>query len=159
MALSTLLSLLVLAAPAPSSDDWTSYTNERFGYSVAIPPGLQGKGESVNGDGQVFQSVSGTVLLRVWGSEVVELGNEKTDLAWLRRATLARWRGEGVRVTYQPKGNGWWVLSGVDKAGQVFYTKLQEKNGTVYGFMWSHPGGAKVWQGYTARIARDFKLP
>lgn len=166
MLFSTLLSLLVLATPAPTpaaaGEAWTTYTNERYGYSVAIPPGLKGQGESGNGDGQVFQDASGKVTLRVWASEVVELGDgpeEKTDLAWNRKATLERWRKDGVRITYQPKSKGWWVLSGVDKQGRVLYTKLLEKNGIVYGFEWSHPEGAKVWQGYTGRIARDFKLP
>jgi hypothetical protein len=162
MLLSTLLSLFVLTAPAPAADGWSSYANERYGYSIAIPPGLEGQGESDKGDGQVFQDASGKVSLRVWASEVVELGDgpeEKTDLAWNRRATLERWRKDGVRITYQPKGKGWWVLSGVDKQKRVLYTKMLEKDGTVYGFTWSHPEGAKVWQGYTGRIARDFKLP
>ena len=160
MFLSALVSLLVLTAP--SGDAWTTYTNECYGYSIAVPAGLQGQGESQNGDGQEFRDASGHVSLKVWASMVVELEGTpegKTNLAWSRRSTLERWREEGVRVTYQPRGKGWWVLSGEDKQGRVLYHKEQEKDGVLYGFEWSHPRGAKTWQDATARIAKGFKLP
>ncbi|HEX8821703.1 MAG TPA: hypothetical protein VF794_17395 [Archangium sp.] len=160
MLLYSLLSLLVLAAPAP--EGWSSYSNTRYGYSIALPPGFEGQGESQNGDGQEFRDASGKVSLKVWGSQVVKLDDEpegRTNLAWHRRATLERWREEGVRVTYQPRGKGWWVLSGEDREGRILYLKQLEKNGVIYGFEWSHPRGAKTWQDHTARIARGFTLP
>jgi hypothetical protein len=102
------------------------------------------------------------VSLKVWASPVVEIEGEpegKTNLAWNRRTTLARWKKEGVRVTYQPKGKGWWVLSGEDAKGRVRYLKQLEKEGAVYGFEWSHPKGAKAWQDATGAIAKGFQLP
>lgn len=155
-----LLSLLVLSTPP--AEGWSTYSNARYGYSIGIPPGLTGQGEAANGDGQEFQDASGKVRLKVWGAVVVEIDGEpesSTTLASSRRATLERWREEGVRITYQPQGKGWWVLSGEDREGQVRYLKYLEKEGTLYGFEWSHPKGAKTWQDYTARIARSFKLP
>ncbi|MFL5358017.1 hypothetical protein [Archangium sp.] len=160
MLLHALISLLVLAAPA--GEDSTTYSNERYGYSIGVPAGLKGQGESQNGDGQEFRDASGKVSLKVWSSMVVELAGVpegQTNLAWSRRTTLDRWRQEGVNVTYQPKGKGWWVLSGEDKQGRVLYHKELEKDGVLYGFEWSHPKGAKTWQDATARIARSFKLP
>lgn len=160
MLLYSLISLLVVATPA--HEGWTTYSNARFGYSLAIPPGVQAQGESQNGDGQEFQDASGKVRLKAWGSQVVELDDEpegRTNLAWSRRTTLESWREQGIRITYQPQGKGWWVLSGEDREGRVLYLKQLEKGGVVYGFEWSHPRGAKVWQDYTARIARGFKLP
>ncbi len=158
MLYSALLSLLVLAAPSSGSP--TSYANDRYGYTIEVPAGLTGQGESANGDGQVFQDAAGQVSLRVWASQVVDLGDaERMDLAWARRETLQRWREEGIRVTYQPKGKGWWVLSGEDAKGRVVYLKQLEKGGVLYGFEWSHPKGAKAWQDATGRIAKSFKLP
>lgn len=160
MFLSALLSLLVLAAP--SSEGWTPYSNERYGYSLSVPPGLVGQGEAQNGDGQEFQDASGKVHLKVWGSMVVEFEEEpegRTNLAWSRRIALGRWQKQGIRITYQPRGKGWWVLSGEDKTGQVLYLKELEKDGVVYAFEWSHPQGAKTWQDATAQIARSFTLP
>ena len=155
---SALVSLLLLASA--SGDGWTSYSNERYGYSVGVPAGLTGQGESDNGDGQEFKDASGQVSLKVWASGVVDLGgNERTDLAWTRRSTLEAWRKQGVRVTYQPKGKGWWVLSGEDTQGRVFYRKQWQKADTLYGFEWSHPKGAKPWQDAPARISQGFKLP
>lgn len=160
MILSTLLSLLVLTAP--STDAWTTYSNARYGYSIGVPPGLQGQGESQNGDGQQFQDASGKVQLKVWASQVVDMEGEpegRTNLAYERRTSLESWREQGIRVTYQPKGKGWWVLSGEDREGRIFYLKALEKNGVVYSFEWSHPKGAKTWQDYTGRIAKGFTLP
>ena len=155
-----LVSLLVVAAPSP--DGWTAYVNERFGYSVEVPPGLVGQGEAQNGDGQEFQDASGQAHLKVWGTLVVDLGGgaeNRTDLAWARRATLEDWRKQGVRITYQPKGQGWWVLSGETPRGRVLYRKQWERLGVVYGLEWSHPKGARGWQDATDRIARGFKRP
>ncbi|SET77168.1 hypothetical protein [Stigmatella erecta] len=160
MVLYALVSLLVLAEP--SADGWNTYANSRYGYSVAVPAGLQGQGESGNGDGQEFQDSSGKAVLKVWAAPVVELDGtpeSKTDLAWNRKAAVERWRKQKVRITYQPKGKGWWVLSGEDAQGRIVYLKQLEKEGVVYGFEWSHPKGAKAWQDATARIARGFTLP
>jgi hypothetical protein len=149
MLLYTLVSLLVVAAP--STDGWATYSNARYGYSIGIPPGLVGQGESENGDGQQFQDASGKVRLRVWASHKMEDDE--------RRTYLESWREQGIRVTYQPRGKGWWVLSGEDKEGRILYLKQLEKNGVLYSFEWSHPKGAKTWQDATARIARGFSLP
>lgn len=156
----SLLSLLVLTAPP--TEGWSAYSNDRYGYSISIPQGLQGQGEADSGDGQEFRDASGKVRLKVWGSMVVELDGEpegKTNLAWHRRTTVEQWKEQGIRITYQPRGKGWWVLSGEDAKGQVFYLKQLEKEGVIYGFEWSHPKGAKSWQDATGRIARGFVLP
>ena len=158
--LSALLSLLVLATP--SAEGWTTYKNERSDYSIEVPAGLVGQGESDSGDGQEFKDASGQVRLKVWSSLIVDMEGApegKTNLAWERRTSLERWRKDGIRVTYQPQGKGWWVLSGEDSKGRVYYLKELEKDGSTYGFEWSHPKGAKTWQDATARIARGFKLP
>lgn len=153
MFLTALVSLLV--ATAPSQEGWSTYANDRYGYSIGIPPELVGQGESGNGDGQEFKDATGKVSLKVWASMVVELDGEtgaKTDLAYSRKRTLEGWSKEGVRITYQPRGKGWWVLSGVDSKGRVLYQKQLEKDGVVYGFEWSHPQGAKKWQDFTAGL-------
>jgi hypothetical protein len=160
MFLSALISLLIVAAP--STESWSTYANERYGYSIQVPPELVGQGEAGNGDGQEFKDASGQVRLKVWASLVVELDAEsgdKTDLAYARKLTLERWSHEGVKITYQPRAKGWWVLSGEDPKGRVLYLKELEKDGVVYGFEWSHPRGAKKWQDLTGAVARGFKLP
>ena len=42
--------LALLVAPA-SAQDWGRYDNDRYGYSVGIPPDYLGQGESDNGRG------------------------------------------------------------------------------------------------------------
>ncbi|WP_224369070.1 hypothetical protein [Hyalangium versicolor] len=161
MVVSVLVSLLVVAAPIPKG--WSTYANERFGYSIGVPAGLKGQGESGNGDGQEFQSASGNVSLKVWASPVVAIEGDpkgKTDLYWNHRAAIARWKTEGVRVTSNPESSkGWWTLSGEDAKGRVHYMKQLEKDGVVYGFEWSHPKGAKAWRDATDAIVESFKLP
>jgi hypothetical protein len=61
-----LLLMGISAAPA-LAQYWTQYANSRFGYSLDIPPGYVGQGESDNGDGQAFFEPGTTQTLIVWG--------------------------------------------------------------------------------------------
>ena len=44
--------LMVMPLPAFAAD----YVNARYGYSIDVPDGFAGQGESDNGDGQVFKT-------------------------------------------------------------------------------------------------------
>ena len=80
----------VLSFPAVAQD-WERYENARYGYSLAIPPGFEGQGESDNGDGQVFTSSAHNETLTVWASmagesgfamDALEAGKALEDAAW-----------------------------------------------------------------------------
>ena len=58
-----LLVLLIKLCSAQSS--WVTYANDRFGYSVALPPGLQVSNRAADGSGLTWQT--GTVRVQVSG--------------------------------------------------------------------------------------------
>lgn len=48
-----------------AQNEWTTYRNDRFGYSVSLPPGLQISNRAGDGSGVTWQT--GTVRLQVSG--------------------------------------------------------------------------------------------
>jgi hypothetical protein len=59
-----LLATLLLALASPAlSDEWRRYENTTYGFAVDIPPGLQWRGESGDGNGQDFTSPTVTLSL------------------------------------------------------------------------------------------------
>jgi len=84
------LALSLLALPA-MAEEWSAYGNARYGYSLPIPPGFVGSGESGNGDGQVFTSSKQNEILTVWagysggtgfGMDALAAGTALEDSAW-----------------------------------------------------------------------------
>jgi hypothetical protein len=104
----------LLATPA-LAQGWDHYDNDRFGYSIDIPPGFAGQGESDNGDGQAFAVDDKPIDLLVWGGHALE-GFEAeiaqrmawdAEEAWnvTYQATTPRWASwsaiKGFRILYQ----------------------------------------------------------
>jgi hypothetical protein len=112
------LLILVLSCVASSAvaEEWSAYENARFGYVVDIPPGYLGKGESDNGDGQIFKSADGTQTLRVHGGHAPD-GFEATVATAMDSAREAGWRLSYERVT-----PSWASFSGA-RSGIVSYAR------------------------------------
>lgn len=107
--------LIALFATPAFAQDWQQYDNARFGYSIDVPPGFSGQGESENGDGQAFAADGKPIDLLVWGGQALE-GFEAEiaqrmawdeDEAWniTYQATTPRWASwsaiKGFRILYQ----------------------------------------------------------
>ncbi len=58
-----LVALLAITSPIPAPG-WGHYTNQLYGYGIDVPPGLIGRGEAGNGDGQDFTSPTITLMVR-----------------------------------------------------------------------------------------------
>jgi hypothetical protein len=106
--------LLALAAPA-IADDWSRYENARFAYALDVPPGFAGRGESDNGDGQVFATP--TAQLRVHGAHILASNFEHQVKALQRAAVAAGWT-----ITYETTTPRWASYSGT-QGGRVFYAR------------------------------------
>lgn len=107
--------IFVLLTGPVFAQGWSGYDNSRFGYSIDIPPGFVGGGESDNGDGQAFAAEGKPIDLLVWGGYVLE-GFEAeiaqrmawdAEEAWniTYQATTPRWASwsaiKGFRILYQ----------------------------------------------------------
>lgn len=115
---------------------YAKYVNDKYAYSVQYPTFLNALGESDAGDGQSFESKSSPLHMRVWGTWSNWTGEESTiaqERAW-RLKNLANDELVAPKVTYQPVGRDWFVLSGVSK-DKTFYMRTVKSHGrfaTVY---------------------------
>jgi hypothetical protein len=112
--------ILGLAALPALAQVWTHYPNTRFAYSLDIPPGFVGEGESANGDGQVFYVPNGLQELRAWGGL---LGVATETFPEEATARLQSDMGEGWAITYQAGTPQWAVWSGM-RNGYVLYQRM-----------------------------------
>jgi hypothetical protein len=109
------LALLLLPAPA-LAQDWEQYANARFGFAIDVPPGFVGKGEADNGDGQVFTSADGSLILRAYG------GFATDGFAPTLRAGLGYAREAGWTLTYTRVTDTWAVYSGT-RDDRILYAR------------------------------------
>ena len=111
--------LALLVAPA-SAQDWGRYDNDRYGYTIAIPPDYLGQGESGNGDGQEFQRRRGAQRLTIWGGPLgtVNEGFE-AEVKWrMEQAEAGAWH-----VTYRVVTAEWASFSAI-KGFRILYQRM-----------------------------------
>lgn len=84
---------MLLAVGPAAAEDWSRYTNARFGFAVDVPPGFADRGGSDNGDGEVFSTPTAT--LTVFGQNLVR------DFEAEVRGRQGAAGAEGWNITYQ----------------------------------------------------------
>jgi hypothetical protein len=110
---------------------WATYTNARFGYSVAYPADLLKPGpEPANGDGRRFTGIKNarraatSLIVLVFGALNTEDEPLKTHFA-----RAAAGDSPSQKTTYKKLGPGWYVVSGFisdpdrPKRRRIFYRK------------------------------------
>ena len=111
--ISLLFALLTLPALAQGGE---RYDNARFAYSVSVPTGFAGQGESENGDGQHFAWPGRAIGLSIWGGYVDDFGDEVAS-------RMAQDAAEGWNQTYQAATPGWASWSAM-ASGQIRYQRM-----------------------------------
>ncbi len=102
--------------------DHIVYHNDRFGISGLVPMGYLAQPAPDNADGRTFRSADGRVTLAIYGSH-----DSMGDLPSYRRF-LTELQEENGSVTYQAGGSDWFVLSGYDGDGQIYYLRVEQGN-------------------------------
>ena len=111
--------LLGSAAARGGSGGWTTYVNERFGFSLRYPADVfVSDRQSTAGDGEVFSALQGDGRLLVGALENNNGYTVAEYMDLLRRQSYARFT-----VTYARRGASWFVISG-DDGRDVFYEKV-----------------------------------
>ena len=116
----------VFAVIAPAQDKFSTYSNDRFFFSIEYPSDLlKLQPPPENNDGATFLSSDG-VEMRVWGQYNAE---SKT----LQERYERDLKGFTEKPTYMALKRDWYVLSGV-KDGKIFYQKtlIRRKDGDVF---------------------------
>ena len=126
---------------------YKTYTNARYGYSIAYPSSLLiPQGEADNGDGQAFRSRDGSAEMRVYGSQ--DMGGGLTAAYNEAQA--------GKDVSYKIIKRNWFVVSG-RVGGKIFYQKTMIKGDVLKTFLIEYDESQKAtYDAATTRIARSF---
>ena len=136
---------------ASPQNDFKTYTNARFKYSISYPADLLiPQGEAENGDGQVFKEKSASsVEMRVWGGYALdETLRGKFD-------ELTRMWGKGV--TYKVLRKDWFVVSAMVN-GKIHYQKTVWRGDTFKTFQIEYDAvRGSTYNEVTDRIAKSFK--
>lgn len=99
---------LAFVEPAFSAH-WERYVNARFGTSAEVPArGFTAEPVPANNDGQIWKSADGRGSIAVYGSYLVVVDTFKQ----YRNFMLNTARGDGVDITYNVVGHGWFAYSG-----------------------------------------------
>ena len=129
---------------------YRTYTNARFGYSIAYPANLLiPQGESENGDGQVFRALDGSAEMRVYGRNNV---NDET-LRGLFSELSREW---GANITYKVIRQDWFVVTALVN-GKIHYQKTMLRRGVFKTFEIEYDSSRRaIFDGVTARISKSF---
>lgn len=109
-------------APAGVTQQWKSYTNNRFGFRLTYPPSLIGGRDPENGAGKSFTSADGEFEVNVQGHFIQE--GQSLDSYYAEN--IAARKGT---VSYSKKGRSWYVISGTNRKGFEYYEKFFVKDG------------------------------
>ncbi len=117
-----------------NSTAYKKYCNVRFDFCVQYPPNFISKGVSDNEDGQHFVSENGKAELTVWGSNMNFSMEEEAKMA-----------EHGKKITYSRMANNYYVLSGINGEGNVFYQKTitSPSSKVSHSFMMEYPQSEK----------------
>lgn len=122
-----LLALTVCAAGAvavsrhspKAEENWTTYKNARFGYTLFYPAAIFATAEErEGGGGQNFVTRDGRSKIVVFGT----LNAENFSPQEYRRVILNEFGGYD-RMDYSPTGKTWFVLSGF-RGENIYYQKV-----------------------------------
>jgi hypothetical protein len=150
-----LLSISVLTDGQRVENEYRTYHNIRFSYSISYPADiLIPQGEAENGDGQKFLSRDGRTEMLVYGSH----NSRNQTLRQVYEEETARTRTHPNRVvTYQVLRRNWFVVSGV-AGDRVFYQKTFLQKGIFKTFRIGYDESeSRVYNPVTARISGSFK--
>jgi hypothetical protein len=151
--------LLAFALPAQAAENWTSYENGRFGYSVDHPDIFDAVKEPDNGDGAEFESADGEYALTVWGGYNIleDDGNSLLEKCYDRVAHIvpdSEKSGQGFySIEYSDDG-------GKDGVEHIFHEYGVVNADTQAGFILKYPKEEeKRFAEIKKRMETSLKIP
>lgn len=150
------LMICFCADRSKSQEKYSTYTNDRYSYSISYPTGLLiPQGEADNGDGQKFLSRDGQATMIVYGSNNA-LGQSLLDLynEQLQAKGENSWK---PTVTYKVLRANWFVVSGRE-GDRIFYQKTVLREGAFKTFRIEYDKAlAAVFDQVTKRVVASFR--
>ena len=119
LALVLVLATPALAAVSRDGGAWVRHVNDRYGFSFRYPADVFApERKSESGDGEVFVGAGGEARLLVGAFENSDGHTVASYMSFIRRESYANYP-----VSYSPRGQTWFVLSG-ESSERVFYEKV-----------------------------------
>lgn len=148
-----LMAALGASSSAGAADDWTRYSNPRFGYSAAVPPGFTLQREADNGDGATFRSEDGRSELSIYGTTV-----EDGEFAGAARKRVDWDRADGWTITYDKVTEGWASYSGTRSSDILYVRGIALCDGDAAYFHLRFPRDAlKAFNGVIRRMVKSLR--
>lgn len=143
------------SSPAPSSPpadgDYTTYTDQRFGFTCPVPPGYT---ETRNGNVTVFTDADGTAALTLRGTNNTD-GAAADELLAAAVADLER---TGAEVTHESSDGQSYTISGYLADRRIFYERTFVGSGSTAGLRWVYPQSQKAaFDAPVTRTAEEFQ--
>ena len=118
-----------------AQDNFQTYRNSRFGYSIVYPANiLTPQREADNGDGRKFKSRDGKIVLTVFGRYNV---NNRSLKAETDKA-LADWKKDGATITYWKRVKNYFAISGY-VGDNIFYEKTVQRGDQYNTYFYEYP--------------------
>ena len=124
------------AAATASTQGWSNYRNERFGFQLSFPGGLFVRKETPNADsGALWTSTDGSARLLATATP-----NETSETLESYREFVMRETYADATFDYTPQKDNWFVLSGL-KGDMIFYERITFacQGRFIYGWQVNYP--------------------
>jgi len=109
------LSAIVLGQGA-AAGDWLTYHNDRYGTTIDYPDSFKPQPAPGSDDGRAFKSADGADFTVSASYNALDFDVGKY------RDFIVKNLDPGAKVTYETRGNNWFVISGT-KGADIFYER------------------------------------
>ena len=143
--------LLLFPRHPAAAPPFATYTNSKFGFRIDYPSSFITKSIEENGDGVTMLSSDGSASLVVAGGNNVAALKVR-DYYNSVIATATGTRG------YHRLGNSWFVVTWVNRQGQVVYTKMFVGTGAQNSFTFTFPESQRAtYEPLVTRMEKSFR--
>lgn len=133
--------------------EWRRYANDRYRFQVCYPSKWKAQTEAPNSDGRVFRAADGASLTVFGRNDALHVGIDVTA-----KDVGSELAGRGGRTTYTAGRGNWRVVSGIDQAGVIFYSKVLRRYDQFAILELRYPATATQYEPIVARIGSCFTM-
>ena len=150
--LTAILSALVLVRGA-FAGDWLTYHNDRYGTTIDYPGSFKPQPAPDSDDGRAFKTADGANFIVSASYSALDFNLAKY------RDFIVKNLDPDAKVTYEARGDNWFVISGT-KGADIFYERHLLSHGAqmTENFVISYPAALKqTYDPISARMAKSFR--
>jgi hypothetical protein len=144
--------LCLAHAPAVAEEQWSTYSNPRYGATADYPTDLFTVQDPPpeNGDGQTLHTADGRAELTIYGTNNID--GESPDIYVSRHVSLAD-------VSYKKVGEDFYAVSG-KRGATIYYERCNFPNlDVLVCFYISYPAAEKAkWDAIVTRIGQSLRF-